>query len=269
MVSLTSLYTSSIFIVQSSTVLLYKTLFIHLDKRAGLQEILCSHSRSLVVSRFIWFILYAQLLDPNSFLTHMIGSIILLFMPQSFNGFRVQLLKMYKRDRHRMILLWIFYEQVWVHAVCLKQKTAQCATRAGAVSLCPAFRASGNLGQEKQQNKGMAETPGSSKWVRTAPVQFVVIKTFLLSHLSENKSDLGSSLAPPFLLAVIWGLHLLFNWLKLLPWKNNTGSYVLLTSAPAAATMRCFGTKNHFSHSLSLEGLTDTWSINFHCYWPD
>lgn len=84
---------------------------------------------------------------------------------------------MYKRDRHHMILLWIFYEQVWVHAVCLKQKTAQCATRAGAVSLCLAFKASGNPGQEKQQNKGMGETPGSSKWVNTAPIQFVVIKT--------------------------------------------------------------------------------------------
>lgn len=93
----------------------------------------------------------------------MIGWIILLFMPQSFNGFRAQLLKMYKRDRHGMILLWIFYEQVWVHAVCLKQKTVQWATTAGAVSLCLAFKASGNLGQEKQQNKGMGETLGSSK----------------------------------------------------------------------------------------------------------
>lgn len=61
---------------------------------------------------------------------------------QSFNEFRAQLLKMYKRDRHRMILLWIFYEQVWVHAVCLKQKTAQFATRAGSVLLCLAFKAS-------------------------------------------------------------------------------------------------------------------------------
>lgn len=64
-----------------------------------------------------------------------------------------------------------------MHVVCLKQKTAQCATRAGAVSLCLAFKASGNLGQEKQQNKGMGETPGSSKWVKTAPIQFVVIET--------------------------------------------------------------------------------------------
>lgn len=198
----------------------------------------------------------------------MIGWIILLFMPQSFNGFRAQLLKMYKRDRHRMILLWIFYEQVWVHAVCLKQKTVQWATRAGAVSLCLAFKASGNLGQEKQQNKGMGETLGSSKWVKTAPIQFVVIKTCnsVREQIRFRKQQPGPSF---FLLAVIWGLHLLVNWLKLLPWKDNTGSYMLLTSAPAATIGRCFGTKNHFSHYLSLERLIDIWSINFHCYWPD
>lgn len=58
-----------------------------------------------------------------------------------FNGFRTQPLKMYKGDGHRMSLLWIFYEQVWVRAVCLKQKTAQFATRAGSV-LCLVLKAS-------------------------------------------------------------------------------------------------------------------------------
>lgn len=58
-----------------------------------------------------------------------------------FNGFRTQLLKMYKRDGHHMSLLWIFYEQVWVRAGCLKQKTAQFATRAGSV-LCLVLKAS-------------------------------------------------------------------------------------------------------------------------------
>lgn len=188
--------------MQSSSVLLCKTLFIHLDKRAGLQDILCSHGRSLVVSKFTWLILYVQLLDPNSFLTHMIGRVTLLFMPQSFNGFRAQLLKMYKRDRHRLILLWIFYEQVWVHAVCMKQKTAQCAIRAGAVSLHLAFKASGNLGQGKQHKKGMGETPGSSKWVKTALIQFVVLRPVIQSFVS----NLGSSrLAPPFFYWLLFG----------------------------------------------------------------
>lgn len=132
----------------------------------------------------------------------MIGRVTLLFMPQSFNGFRAQLLKMYKRDRHRLILLWIFYEQVWVHAVCMKQKTAQCAIRAGAVSLHLAFKASGNLGQGKQHKKGMGETPGSSKWVKTAPIQFVVLRPVIQSFVS----NLGSSrLAPPFFYWLLFG----------------------------------------------------------------
>lgn len=58
-------------------------LFSNLDKRTELQEVLCFHSRSLVVSKFTWFVLYVQLLDPNSFLTHLVGRIILLFMPHS------------------------------------------------------------------------------------------------------------------------------------------------------------------------------------------
>lgn len=79
---------------------------------------------------------------------------------QSSNGFRAELLKMYKTDRHRMILLWIFYEHVWVRAVCLKQKTAQLATRAGSVLLCLAFKASKKSWARKTtQNKGMGETP--------------------------------------------------------------------------------------------------------------
>lgn len=70
--------------------------------------------------RFVWPVTWSQ------HLSHPYGreDSSSIHASQSFKGFRAQLLKMYKRDRHRMILLWIFYEQVWAHAVCLKQKTA-------------------------------------------------------------------------------------------------------------------------------------------------
>lgn len=95
----------------------------------------------------------------------------------------------------------------------------------------------------------------------------LVIQSFVREQIRFRKQQPGPSFF--FFIGCYLGLHLLLNWLEVLPWKGNTGSYMLLTSASAAATMRCFGTKNHFSHYLSLEWLIDIWSINFHCYWPD
>lgn len=117
---------------------------------------------------------------------------------QSFNGFRAQLLKMYKRDRHRMILLWIFYEQVWVHAVCLKQKTAQFATSAGSV-LCLVFKASEKSWARKatKQRHGRDTTiyemgPDSTNMLHSL-LSRAVIQPFLWEQIWFRKQQLSPS----------------------------------------------------------------------------
>lgn len=90
-----------------------------------------------------------------------------------------------------------------------------------------------------------------------------IIQQFVREQIRFRKQQPNLS----FLLAVIWGLHFSVNWLKLLPWKDDTSASGFFTSAPTAAII-----SKMFWYQEPLQLLFINGVINLHLehsYWID